>query len=155
MNNRQVAEKWHDQIKDSGHSMNMFFEHDVIYSYGYHFPMAIITKSTHNGRQIVVQNSYGYSNSTAKHLNYMRAQCYGDAVITIGTPLLKRLTIPTLSNLDLREWKKEAKSEIEARMRDQEAKLSRARADHMKELYKRDIAENLEQLEALSSLNNI
>lgn len=152
MSNRQLAERWRAQIKDQGTGSNMFYEHEVIYSYGYHFPMAIITKSMHGGKQIIVQNSYGYSNSTAKHLNHMRAQCYDDAVITIGTPLLKRLIG---HNPDLAAIKKEAKAEIEARMQEQEAKLSRARVEHMKELYKRDIQENREQLEALNSLNNL
>ena len=152
MTNQQVAEKWRKQIKDEGHSMNMFFEHDVLYSYGYHFPMAIITDKRYQGQTIVVQNSYGYSNSTAKHLNYMRGQCYNDAVITIGTPLLKKLITPTLSRLNMNEWKKEARTEIEARKQEQEKKLSKARANHMKESYKKDIEANNLQLEIVKSL---
>lgn len=153
MTNLQVAEKWREQIKDEGHSMNMFFEHDVIYSYGYHFPMAIMTNILHEGKMIVVQNSYGYSNSTAKHLNYMRGQCYNDAVITVGTPLLKKLITPIMfSELDMRAWQKEARTEIKARKQEQEKKLARARTERMKEFYSQDIEENNLQLEILKSL---
>lgn len=82
----------------------------------------------------------------------MRGECIGDAVITIGTPLLKQLITPTLSKLDLNTWKKEAKAEIEARITEQEGKMKRARTEHMAEFWARDIQENKEQLEALNSL---
>lgn len=150
MSNRDVAKKWRAQIKDNGHSLNMFFEHDVIYSYGYHFPMAVITGKKHNGQDIIVQNSYRYSNTTARHLSHMRGECYGDAVITIGTPLLKQLIN---NNNDLRpEVRKAMIDEIQARIELQTGKRDRARKEHMKEFWQRDIDENLSQLEILKSL---
>ncbi len=151
MNNKTVAENWRDQTGKAKNGSSMYYEGKTIYSYGYHFPMAYITDSTFQGKDIILQNSNGYSNSTAKHLNHMRGQCYDDAVITISTELLKKfIDAMKYSDYDkLPALKKEAKAEIEARKADQELKLSRARAEHRKESYKRDIAENNLQLEIL------
>lgn len=47
---------------------NFFFEGNVIYSYGYHFPIA---KILNNG--IVLFTNRGYSNTTAKHISATRS----------------------------------------------------------------------------------
>lgn len=48
---------------------HMFFEDNIIYSYGYHFPIAI----KWNGK--VLFNDQRYSNSTSKHQNYVLGAC--------------------------------------------------------------------------------
>lgn len=45
---------------------NMFYEDDVIYSYGYHFPMAIRLYKE-DGSEYYLFNNDSYSNSTSKH----------------------------------------------------------------------------------------
>lgn len=152
MSNRNVARNWRGQTGIGRNGSNMYYEGKTIFSYGSHFPMAYITSLNFGGKDIVLQNSYGYSNSTAKHLNYMRGECFGDAVITIGTPILKDM-IFEFENGGIRPATiARAIEEIEARKADQAKKLSRARVEHMKELYIRDMAENDSQLEIIKSL---
>lgn len=149
MNNKQVAQNWREQTKDNGHSLNMFFEQEVIYSYGYHFPMAYITKETYNGKTIVLQNSDRYSNTTARHLHHMRMECIGDAIVEMPTDLLKQfikcLTYPMLTQ----EVKNEVRSYLEKELGATEKKLVKARKDWSKEMYQRDIDNYREQIRAL------
>ena len=39
-NHSEVAHFWANQVQGQGKSSNMFFEDGIIYSYGYHFPIA-------------------------------------------------------------------------------------------------------------------
>ena len=39
-NHHEVCHYWANKIQNSGKSSNMFFEDGIIYSYGYHFPIA-------------------------------------------------------------------------------------------------------------------
>lgn len=60
----------------SGRNLNMFIDGDSIYSYGYHF---CIAKRVNTGT--VLFTTRGYSNSTAKHKNYVdRACCHMNKV---------------------------------------------------------------------------
>ena len=52
--------------RDCGRSYNMFINGDCVYSYGYHF---CIAKRVDNGT--ILMTTRGYSNSTAKHINYV------------------------------------------------------------------------------------
>lgn len=65
----QVAHLWANQIQDEaknpGH--NFWFKKDTIYSYGYHFPIAIHYKG------IVLFTLQTYSNTTAKHIQAVRS----------------------------------------------------------------------------------
>lgn len=148
MSNRQVAIKWREQIKDEGKSLNIFYEHEVIYSYGYHFPIAFITKYTYNGKNIVLMNSNRYSNTTSRHVHHVKMACIDDITIEMPTDLLKQfikcLTYPMLTNA--------IKSEVEAyilgKIANSEAKLKRARVH--KWLHEHDIREYREQLQALA-----
>ena len=63
MNNRQLPHVWYNQEKQSGSASNMFFIGNVIYSYGTHFPIAVIK----NGLVLFTTNSY--SVSTSKHIS--------------------------------------------------------------------------------------
>jgi hypothetical protein len=59
--NREIAENWMRGVgaKKSG---SMFWEGKAIYSYGYHFPIAVKI-----GFSKVLVNSSSYSNTTSKH----------------------------------------------------------------------------------------
>ena len=85
MNNSQVCHIWANQTQSSGKGSNLFFEHTVIYSYGYHFPIAAFY-----GDNAVLFNSSGYSNTTAKHQNYARrALAYNVQIIECPDVLLQ------------------------------------------------------------------
>lgn len=66
--NKELPHIWANQKAESGKGNNMFFEGSKIYSYGHHFCMAELIPD----KRIVIYNSDGYSNSTAKHLCHVR-----------------------------------------------------------------------------------
>ena len=68
--NYDVAHRWANGIGDSCHGSNMFFEGDSIYSYGYHFRMAMKYKG------VVLYNENRYSTTTAKHQSYVRGAAW-------------------------------------------------------------------------------
>mgnify|MGYP001382625090 CR=1 FL=1 len=68
MNNAELFHRWANRVKDHGKSGNVFYEGPVLYSYGHHFPLAVLTsKKTAEGREIVLVNSRKYSVTTGKH----------------------------------------------------------------------------------------
>lgn len=67
--NSEVAHRFATGIGNRCTGSHMFFEGDTIYSYGYHFPMAI----KWNG--YVLYNDDRYSVSTAKHQGYVLGAC--------------------------------------------------------------------------------
>ena len=67
--NYDVAHRFATGIGNRCTGSNMFFEGDIIYSYGYHFPMAI----KWNG--YVLYNDERYSISTCKHQGYVLGAC--------------------------------------------------------------------------------
>lgn len=80
-NNSEICHVFARQSQTEGKTSNgsMFFRNNVIYSYGYHFPMAAIDID----KNIVFFTSRTYSITTAKHLNklhyavsqYTRVSC--------------------------------------------------------------------------------
>lgn len=65
-NNSELTHIWANQTQTHGKGSNMFFEHNNIYSYGYHFKLAQhITNK--DGQKCVFFNDRHYSNSTSKH----------------------------------------------------------------------------------------
>lgn len=62
-------------------SRNFFFERNVIYSYGYHFPIAKILDSG-----IVLFTNRGYSNTTAKHIAAVRSALNHKDKIYVNNP---------------------------------------------------------------------
>jgi signal peptidase I len=64
--NSELSHVWAQQVQGYGKGSNMYFEGKVIYSYGRHFPIAEFKPNN-----IVFFNKRGYSNSTAKHKNYV------------------------------------------------------------------------------------
>ena len=150
MNNRQVAEQWRLQTNRVKNGHSMYYEGKTIYSYGSHFPMAYITGLQYGLKDIVLQNSDSYSNSTAKHLNHMRSQCHNDATIEIPTNILKELirefefSGASKAILDM------ARAEIQERIAYSEGKKARARVH--KYMYQYQIDDNNRQLEILNTL---
>ena len=69
-NNAQLAHAYANATHDSGKAHNMFFEGNVIYSYGYHYEIAHRVKTDTN-EVVIFINDNGYSNSTAKHVNHV------------------------------------------------------------------------------------
>ena len=56
--------------QEYGAASRVFFEGDVLYSYGRHFPMAAFSNK---GSNVVYFTTRGYSSSTSKHLSYARS----------------------------------------------------------------------------------
>ena len=67
--NSEVAHRFATGIGYRCTGINMFFEGDTIYSYGYHFPIAIKWKG------YLLFNDDRYSNSTARHQSYVWGAC--------------------------------------------------------------------------------
>jgi hypothetical protein len=67
---KQLSETWAKQTQPKGRCSNMFFENQVIYSYGYHYEIAHFIE-TPNGQKVCFINSNGFSSSTSKHTNHV------------------------------------------------------------------------------------
>lgn len=67
--NREIAHVFASNTQKAGRTSNrtMFFEDGILYSYGYHFPMAKIVADN-----VVLFTTRSYSITTAKHLRYAR-----------------------------------------------------------------------------------
>jgi len=70
-NHAEVAHYWANKRQEEGRAGNIFFEGDVIYSYGRHFPIARFTR-TPSGREVVLFNAASYSVSTSQHQGIVR-----------------------------------------------------------------------------------
>lgn len=153
MNNSQVAKNWRKQTGKMKNGHSMYYNGKTIFSYGSHFPMAIITDSLYEGKTIIIQNSNSYSNSTAKHQNHMRGECYNDAIVKVSTRILEKFVYflqYNYSRTEIARIKKEAKLEIEGRIIKTSEKMGRART--RKEWYARDIASDTKELEILKRI---
>jgi hypothetical protein len=64
--NSEACHVFASRTQDEGRSASIFFNRHTIYSYGYHFPIATFAK---DGKTVYF-TTRGYSNSTAKHINY-------------------------------------------------------------------------------------
>jgi hypothetical protein len=64
--NSELTHVWANKQQTHGKGSNMFFEHDTIYSYGYHFKIAKHIKNE-LGQDAVFFNNRSYSNTTNKH----------------------------------------------------------------------------------------
>lgn len=65
-NNSELTHVWANQTQTHGTGSNMFFEHQTIYSYGYHFKLAQFVNNK-DGQKCVLFNDKHYSNTTSKH----------------------------------------------------------------------------------------
>lgn len=69
MKNTEIVEKFIEGA-EKGRTKNVFIEGRVIYSYGYHFPMALRLDSPEGFIFIVNKNSY--SSSTSRHQSRLK-----------------------------------------------------------------------------------
>lgn len=65
-NNSELTHVWANQKQSHGTGSNMFFEHQTIFSYGYHFKLAQFVNNK-DGQRCVLLNTKSYSNTTSKH----------------------------------------------------------------------------------------
>lgn len=70
--NREIAHVFASNTQEHGRTSNgsMFFNSTTIYSYGYHFPIA--KRVIKEGREYMLFTTRSYSNTTAKHIIYVR-----------------------------------------------------------------------------------
>jgi hypothetical protein len=66
----QLAHIFAQRTQNEGRSNNMFFENDIIYSYGIHFELAKFIDF--NNKKYLFVNTYSYSSSTGNHQNHVR-----------------------------------------------------------------------------------
>lgn len=74
MNNTDVSIRF-SQGATKGTGSNLFIDGDTIYSYGYHFKVAV------RYGDYYLFNSNGYSSSTAKHQNHVIRELLADKII--------------------------------------------------------------------------
>ena len=43
MNNAELFHRWANRVRDKGKSGNVFYGGPILYSYGHHFPLAVLT----------------------------------------------------------------------------------------------------------------
>lgn len=84
MNNSQVAHVWAQQKRAGARGSSFFFEGPVIYSFGYHFPIARFIE--HKGKRAVLFTIQSYSISTSKHISVARGALYGLDIPIFDTP---------------------------------------------------------------------
>jgi hypothetical protein len=68
----EVCHVFAQRVQTEGRAGNVFFEGNVIYSYGYHYELARFFQGANNQTAILI-NDRGYSVSTAKHIGRVRA----------------------------------------------------------------------------------
>lgn len=68
--NSELSHAWANQTHPIGRGSSMYFEGNIIYSYGHHYQIAQIVTAP-NGQRVYFVNSNGYSNTTAKHTNHV------------------------------------------------------------------------------------
>ena len=94
MKNSQVAEIFINSDKEAK-TEHLFIEGRVIYSYGYHFPIAL--KLNNN---IFIFNSDRYSNSTAKHKGYCKRAIGSFKIIEMNTARIKDLISQDIKDIN-------------------------------------------------------
>ena len=78
-NHSEVAHFWANKVQSEGKASNMFFESDIIYSYGYHFPIA-----KHIKKDVILFTSDNYSISTSQHKSIVRQSIpHNKTVLTV------------------------------------------------------------------------
>lgn len=65
----EVAHNWAHKTGKAQRGFNMFYDDEIIFSYGRHFPIARHA-TTPDGKPCILFTTQGYSVSTSKHLSY-------------------------------------------------------------------------------------
>lgn len=70
-NTNEVAHVWANQLQNDARNQqgNFYFEGKTIYSYGGHFPIAVLTGENNH---FCLFTTRSYSNTTSKHIQYVR-----------------------------------------------------------------------------------
>ena len=66
--NSELTETFNRQSQSYGKANSMFFESNILFSYGYHYPLAIFIEP-----ETVLINDTGYSVTTSKHIGIAKA----------------------------------------------------------------------------------
>lgn len=69
-NSEQVIHLWANRTQNHARSRNVFFYNNSIYSYGYHYELGRFVK--HNGVDVILINTSGYSVTTSKHISSVK-----------------------------------------------------------------------------------
>lgn len=128
--NRNVAEEYAQDVHSTAKSGHMFIDQKAIYSYGYHFPIAYRTGKYINGNEIVLFNSYQYSNTTARHKSHVRYALSGSEFVEVPTEALKAYINADLrGNLIESTARHQAIDSLTKTAEELEGKASRARKE--------------------------
>lgn len=100
-NHQTVVETWANGMQNEGRGGNIFFENNIIYSYGKHYPMA---KCYPN---IILLNSNNYSVSTCKHKGFVR-----NVFCRQSIPIIEVPDVVNLHNIDNLKYLKEKYNEF-------------------------------------------
>lgn len=115
MDNAELFHRWANRVRDKGTSGNVFYEGPILYSYGHHFPLAVLTGK--GKPEIVLVNSRRYSTTTSGHRG--QAVCASSHLVHIYVPRPDRDT----SGDNLEHLNKETQAAYEA------IKTARSRID--------------------------
>lgn len=84
MNNSMVAHLWANEMGESAHGSNFYFEGESIYSYGRHFEVGRIVRNKRGEKAYLINDIY-CSSSTNKHQHCVRnAIPTGSKVFSVG-----------------------------------------------------------------------
>lgn len=85
----EVAHLWanHLQSEARNRGTNFYFEHNTIFSYGPHFPIAAFITRPSDNKTLVMFTERTYSNTTAKHIAATRSACSHHELIFMYSPL--------------------------------------------------------------------
>jgi hypothetical protein len=144
MKNSQIAERFAEGAT-RGKGSNMFIDGNTIYSYGYHFPIAIRVEGGY------LWNRNSYSNSTAKHKNHVAHAIGYKTLISLNTECMRELSgynpSPKIAQVCKDRYIDQLKNEIATT----EDKLTRARSEWKKEDYNRQIEDRKTIIKSLKN----
>lgn len=135
--NEEVANRFARGL-DKGKTKHLFIDKDVIYSYGYHFPIA--KKTLINDKVVYLFNKDNYSSSTSRHksLVFNAVKSYGD-ILEVNTEFIKALEYDLKDRYSLDNFNKPLKRVINenvGEVKEIESKLKKVRSENKKESYK-------------------
>lgn len=113
----------------------------MLYSYGYHYPLAIRVKD------LFLVNCSGYSSTTAKHTSHFYSSVAYENTIPVPTDAMKYWLDGNSGEFErvaIEYWRKRGTEAI--------TKLGRARVEHMKEFYTNEIVRAQENMVGIKSI---
>lgn len=158
MTNEQTIQSFIEGKKDHGHNSthSIYFDGDVLYSYGSHFPLAV-RYTRDDGSQLYFVNEDRYSNTTTNHQSGTRWQLHqlGHEVIELDTKSMKLIADYVnydWGSTDIPTFKKTSVEYLQAEYKHALSKADRARKEHMRDIWLSDAGEKLNQINAIKSL---